>query len=108
MRRARTHFDSSELEAIVLAAATALRTPTASVVLAELSPGLLGRPAVDDMLFDLLDHRELGGTAALVLGRSGNSETLYRLADLASGSDLLAAKRASLAIDAFLAAERDR
>ena len=103
LRQARGVYDASELEAVLLAAPALPQVAAASVVVAELSPGLLGRPAVDDYLFDLLNHPQLGSTAALALGRHGDVSVLERLADLAATDAGLASRRASLALDAYLA-----
>lgn len=108
IRSARKVFDPDELEFIVAAAPTLDDTATASLVLAELSPGILDRPATMDLLFSLLEHRELGATAALALANSGNEAVLERLAALASSGEGLEAKRAALAIEAFQWTERER
>jgi len=105
IRGARDWYDPAEREFIVLSAPGMAHAPAASVVLAELAPGLVDRPAVSDLLFDLLEHRELGSTAALLLGRSGDEAVLDRLAERAGDGDGLASRRASLAIDVFLAGE---
>jgi hypothetical protein len=102
VREAGSVFDPAEREAVVLAAPDFDNAAAASVVIAELAPALLGRPAVDDTLFALLDHPELGASAALILGRSGDAAILDRLADSAGGKNSLASRRASLAIDIFL------
>ena len=101
VREAGSIFDPAEREAVVLAAPDLDSAAAASVVIAELAPALLGRPAVDDALFALLGHRELGASAALILGRSGDAAILDRLADSAGGKNRLASRRASLAIDIF-------
>ncbi len=105
VRKSRDLFEPAEREAVVLAAPGLIDAPKASVVMAELAPDLLGRPAVDDALFELLGHRELGAAAALVLGRSGDAAILDRLAVSAGGEDSLESRRASLAIDVFLSAD---
>lgn len=101
LRSARSMFNPEELEYIVAATPGMHDTQMASLVLAELSPGILDRPATIDLLFGLLDHRELGATAALLLAGSGSEAVFERLAELASGSDSLAAKRAALTIETF-------
>ena len=108
VRKARLTLDSEELETIVLSAPSMPDAGAASVVLAELSPDLLGRPAIDDLLFELLGHPELGASAALVLGRHGDGLVLDRLAGLASRDEGLASRRASLAIDTHLAVRKGR
>lgn len=101
LRSARSMFNPEELETIVAAAPGMQDTHTASLVLAELSPGILNRPATVDLLFSLLGHRELGATAALLLAGSGSEAVFERLAELATGSNDLDAKRAALAIETF-------
>lgn len=101
VRSARGVFDPAELEFIVATAPTLNDMATASLVLAELSPGILDRPDTIDLLFGLLEHRELGATAALVLSNSRNEAVFERLAALASSGESLAAKRAILALEAY-------
>lgn len=101
IRAARDMYDPGELEFIVASAPAMHDMATASLVLAELSPGILDRPETTDLLFSLLGHRELGATAALALANSGDDAIFERLAALASSGEELAAKRALLAIEAF-------
>lgn len=101
IRAARSMYDPAELEFIVASAPAMHDMATASLVLAELSPGILDRPETTDLLFSLLEHRELGATAALALANSGNEAVFERLATLASSNQGLAAKRALLAIEAL-------
>lgn len=101
IRSARLVYDPAELEFIVATAPTLDDMATASLVLAELSPGILDRPATMDLLFSLLEHRELGATAALVLAGSENETVFERLATLSESGEGLAARRAILAIEAI-------
>lgn len=101
IRAARGIYDPAELEFIVASAPAMRDMATASLVLAELSPGILDRPETTDLLFSLLEHRKLGATAALALANGGNEAVFERLATLASSNEGLAAKRALLAIEAF-------
>ncbi|MEE4218213.1 MAG: hypothetical protein V2I48_11430 [Xanthomonadales bacterium] len=101
IRAARGLYDPAELEFIVASAPTMHDVATASLVLAELAPVIIDRPETMDLLFSLLEHRELGATAALALANSGNEAVFDRLAILASSGEDLAAKRALLAIEAF-------
>lgn len=98
----------AELEAIVLAAPHMADSTKAAIIIGELAPQLLDHPSVSELMFELLDHTELGAGAALVLGNSGDDTVLARLADTAARDKGLAARRASLAIDRFLAAEQAR
>ena len=102
IREARNWYGPAERELILLSAPGMANIPAASVVLAELAPELVGRPAVDDLLFGLLDHPKLGASAALLLGSSGDEAVLDRLADQAAGKEGLSSRRASLAIDVYL------
>lgn len=101
IRAARDMYDPAELEFIVASAPAMHDMATASLLLAELAPGILDRPETTDLLFSLLEHRALGATAALVLAGSGNPLVFERLALLAASGEGLAAKRAVLAIGAF-------
>ncbi len=101
IRAARDMYEPAELEFIVASAPAMHDMATASLLLAELSPGILDRPETTDLLFSLLEHRALGATAALVLAGSGNPAVFERLVVLAASGEGLAAKRASLAIGAF-------
>lgn len=107
IRDARLQFDPAGIEAIVLATPRMADAGTASLVLAELAPEIINRPDAADLLFELLSHRELGATAALVLARNGDESVLLRLAELAAGNAGLAAKRAGLALDAVIATGND-
>ena len=104
-RQAEAILDAGELEVILLAAPGLADRAAASVLIGELGPGLVDRPAVTDLMFGLLGNRELGAGAALVLGRSGDPAVLSRLADLAAADRGLTTRRASLAIDIYLASE---
>lgn len=108
LRQARVELAPMEIESIIAAVPVMPDHRVASLVLAELAPGAVARPAVSNLLFELLEHRELGATAALALGRGGDRNTLAQLADLAARNDGLASRRASLAIDLYLNAGRDR
>lgn len=108
VRTAGDRLDPAELEAVVLAAPGLADAATASLLIGELAPRVIDRPAVTEALFALLGHAELGAGAALVLGGSGDEAVLLQLAEQADSDDGLAARRASLAIDRYLAAERDR
>ena len=108
IRQARDAFDPLEIESIVMSAADMPDSATASLVLAELSPAVLDSPAVQDRLLELLGNRDLGATAALVLARSGDPLILDRLAELAAEDGRLASRRASMAIDLYLATGAER
>ncbi len=70
----------------------------AGLAIAQLAPALLDDPEVRDRMFNMLENRNLGTSAALVLGSSTNPEIRGRLNALANRKDGLASKRASLAI----------
>jgi len=71
---------------------------TAALAIAQLAPVRLDEPAVRDMLFNTLADRNLGATAALVLGASPDPEIQARLSEIASKEDGLARQRAALAL----------
>jgi hypothetical protein len=108
IRAARKAFDYTQIEAVVETTPGSADAMTASLLLAELAPTVIDSPSVREHLFVLLGDRELGASAALALARSGNEEVLIKLADLAAGEDSLASRRASMAIDLFLATEGER
>jgi len=81
----------------------------AGLAIAQLAPGLLDVPDVRDKMFNMLDNRELGASAALVLGSSTHPEVRKRLMNLAEGKDGLASQRATLAISSsYQQAEAER
>jgi len=99
VRRARAVLTAEEIEA-VLAAVTHIENPgTAALILAGLAPGNLQRPAVTDLLFDLLEHRQLGATAGLLLAKSGDPAIIDRLAESAGRGDSPGARRARSALE---------
>lgn len=108
IREARAELDYAQIETIVETAHVRQDPVTASLLLAELSPTVIDSPVVHERLFSLLGDRDLGAPAALALAHSGDESVLKRLADLAASGESLAARRASMAIDLFLAAEDER
>lgn len=108
LRAARAGYRPGEIEALVLAAPDLEDTGLAAAVLAELSPAVIGRPAVDELLFRLLSHPELGGSAALALAGSRDPGIRDRLAIEAVEGDGLAARRAAVALANRLAEEEGR
>jgi hypothetical protein len=104
VRRARVIYTPEEIESVLVSVTAMPDAGTASLVLAELAGAALDRPAVPDLLFGLLEHPDLGATAALTLARSDDPAILARLMDTADSHQGLAALRAKLAIDTVLAA----
>ena len=72
----------------------------AALAIAQLAPALLDDPAVRELMFEMLDNRKLGSSAALVLGSSAIPEIRDRLNKMAGSKEGLASQRASLAIGA--------
>ncbi len=99
---ASNNLDAEETKALLFY--TIHRSPNkkAGLAIAQLAPALLDDLAVRTMMFEMLENRDLGASAALVLGSSTDSEIHDRLNALALGKDGLAAQRASLAITAGL------
>ena len=95
-------LDAEETKALLFRAIRQGPDKKAGLAIAQLAPALLDDLAVRAMMFKLLENRELGASAALVLGSSTDSEIHDRLNALAAGKDGLAAQRASLAITAGL------
>jgi hypothetical protein len=72
----------------------------AGLAIAQLAPSLLDDLAVREKMFEILESRDLGSSAALVLGSSTEPAIHARLNTIAAGKEGLASQRASLAIDA--------
>jgi hypothetical protein len=105
IRSSREFFPRADLQVILLSTVQQAPPPTAALVIAELAPGLLDQPAVEDLMFELLGDRQLGASAALVLSSAETPRRRARLAAVAGDSPELAAKRARLALSAM---ERER
>ena len=105
IRKARAGLSAEDTETVLLSALDLPNAATASILLAELAPGVIHRPAVVDLLVGLLDDPMLGGTAALALADSNDTATLDRLAEIADTNSGLASRRASLALQSRLQAE---
>ena len=60
---------------------------------------MLDQSDTSELMFKMLDNRELGSAAALVLSRSKYPEIHQRLALIATDKNTLASKRAALAIE---------
>jgi hypothetical protein len=108
LRAARQEYTPGELEALVLASPGLDDTALAAALLAELAPAVIGRPAVDELLFSLLPHPELGGSAALALAASRDELIRERLAIEAVEGEGPAARRAAVALSGVLAEEEAR
>lgn len=108
LRAARTGYTPGEIETLVLAAPALGDSALAAAVLAELAPAVIGRPAVDDLLFGLLSHPELGGSAALALAGSRDEAVRERLAVEAVEGEGPAARRAAVALSGVLAEEEGK
>jgi hypothetical protein len=107
LRAARAEYNPGEIEALVLAAPGLEDPGLAAALLAELAPAVIGRPAVDDLLFGLLSHPDLGGSAALALAGSREKAIRDRLAVEAVAGEGLAARRAAVALANRLAEEEN-
>ncbi|MBT8056410.1 MAG: hypothetical protein HKO85_09905 [Xanthomonadales bacterium] len=105
IRRARADLSAEDTETVLLSAPGLPDAATASILLAELAPAVIHRPAVVDFLMGLLDDPMLGGTAALALADSNDTATLDRLAEIADKNSGLASRRASLALQSRLQTE---
>jgi hypothetical protein len=70
----------------------------AGLAIAQLAPALLNDPVVQEKMFEMLENRELGSSAALILGSSKDSKIRERLRRTAVANNGLASQRASLAI----------
>ena len=99
VRRARAVLTPGEIEAVLAATKRVGNPGTAALILAGLAPGHLQRPAVRDLLFDLLEHRQLGATAGLLLAKSGDPAIIDRLAETAGRGDSPGARRARTALE---------
>jgi len=99
LRQARAVLDPGEIETVLLGITHIEKPGVAAMMLAELAPDHLERPAVTRLLFDLLDHRQLGSTAGLLLAKSGNPVIIDRLAETATLGTGLEAGRAQSALE---------
>jgi hypothetical protein len=99
LRRARTVFDAAEQAAILEQTVHEAEPANAALAIAELGPGLIQRPEIEQLLFDLLGDIPLGAAASLALGRSPDPLVQARLDQLAASGQGLAAGRAGLARD---------
>jgi hypothetical protein len=96
---AASHILSAEESIVLLEHSLQLESDSkAALAIAQLAPTLLDEPAVRKLLFSTLEDRNLGATAALVLGASSNPEIQAQLNEIASKKDGLAQQRAALAI----------
>jgi hypothetical protein len=73
---------------------------TAALAIAQLAGPQLKDPAVRQLMFETLEHPQLGSAAALTLGVSGDPDILAELNAIAKESEGLAAKRANIALSA--------
>lgn len=87
-----------ELRELFDAALAGPDTMTAGLAIAQLAPRLLHLPEVEDRLFGLLDHPELGAAAALTLSLEAEPGRVGRLASIA-GRESPGAARARMALD---------
>ena len=98
-RQASSHLPSAKLGNLLLEVVGKAPAPTAAMLIAELTPHCIHREFVATALMKMLDHRDLGSTAALALARWGSDEHREALSRLAaSGQPGLAPKRAQTAL----------
>jgi len=98
LKAASISLDADQNKALLFQAIRQGPDKKAGLAIAQLAPALLDDLAVREKMFEMLKSRELGSSAALVLGSSTNPEIRDRLNTLASGKEGLASQRASLAI----------
>lgn len=98
LRSARDVFDQAEIESILKYSMARAKPEIGSLAMAELAPTILSQPEVTQLLFDTLEHQELGVTAAMLLSSSTQPAVRQQLEKLAKSQRSLASKRASLAI----------
>ncbi len=98
LKAASLSLDAEEIKQILFHTLHLGSDNKAGLAIAQLAPVLLDDPEVCDRMFSTLDDRNLGTSAALVLGSSTNPEIRDRLKTLADAKDGLASRRASLAI----------
>lgn len=102
LEAAANSLDAEETKALLFQAIRQGPNNKAGLAIALLAPALLDDLAVRANMFELLENRDLGASAALVLGSSTDPEIHHQLNALAERKDGLAASRASLAITAGL------
>ena len=98
LREASKSFGENERESLLLHAVENAKPEQASLAMAILAPKLLKYPDVAALMFETMEHRELGAAAALVLSGSKDPDIQLQLADLAKRNKGLASQRAALAL----------
>lgn len=100
LKTASRSLDAEDNQALLFQAIRHGPDKKAGLAIALLAPALLEDLAVREKMFEILENRNLGSSAALVLGSSADPEIRERLNTLAAGKEGLASQRASLAIGA--------
>ncbi len=100
LKAASESLDANENKALLFQAIRHGPDTKAGLAIAQLAPSLLDDPAVREKMFEILESRGLGSSAAMVLGSSTDPQIRDRLNTIAAGKQGLASQRASLAIGA--------
>jgi hypothetical protein len=100
LKAASKSLDANENKTLLFQAIRHGPDTKAGLAIARLAPSLLDDPAVREKMFEILESRDLGSSAALVLGSSPDPAIRARLNTIAAGKEGLASRRASLAIGA--------
>ncbi len=100
LKAASKSLDANENKALLFQAIRHDPDTKAGLAIAQLAPALLDDPAVREKMFQILESRDLGSSAAMVLGSSPDPAIRARLNTIAASKEGLASQRASLAIGA--------
>jgi hypothetical protein len=100
LKAASKSLDANESKALLFQAIRHSPNTKAGLAIAQLAPSLLDDLAVREKMFEILGSRDLGSSAALVLGSSTDPAIRARLNTIAAGKEGLASQRASLATGA--------
>ena len=98
LREAAAEFTADETAELLKYTLQTESSGKASLAMALLGPGVLDQPAVQSLLFDALNSKSLGASAALVLGSSTNPVIQSRLQQVASTGEGLQKQRAQMAV----------
>ena len=98
MREAAAEFNADEAAELLKYTMLTESSGKASLAMALLAPGVLDQPAVQNLMFDALNSKSLGASAALVLGSSTNPAIQSRLEQVASAGEGLQKQRAQMAV----------
>ena len=99
LRMASTTFSDQENFELLVHTINNASPGSAALTIAILTPDRLDQHNFTELTFQVLEHKELGSAAALVLAADTSPDIQQRLARLAARKDSLASRRAALAVN---------